>query len=40
VGRREDVAKLGAFLLSAEGGFVTGANFVGHGGMIRKMICL
>lgn len=38
VGRPEDVAALAAFLLGAESGFVTGANFLVDGGMTRKMI--
>ena len=38
VGRPEDVAAMAAFLLGAESGFVTGAEFVVDGGMTRKMI--
>jgi NAD(P)-dependent dehydrogenase (short-subunit alcohol dehydrogenase family) len=38
VGQPEDIAALAAFLLGAESGFVTGANFVVDGGMTRKMI--
>lgn len=38
VGRPEDVVAMVAFLLSAESGFVTGAEFVVDGGMTRKMI--
>jgi NAD(P)-dependent dehydrogenase (short-subunit alcohol dehydrogenase family) len=38
VGRPEDVASLAVFLLGAESGFVTGANFTVDGGMTRKMI--
>lgn len=38
VGRPEDVAALAAFLLGAESGFATGAEFVLDGGMTRKMI--
>ncbi|MDT7950482.1 MAG: SDR family oxidoreductase [Acetobacteraceae bacterium] len=38
VGRPEDVANMVAFLLGAESGFVTGAEFVVDGGMTRKMI--
>lgn len=38
VGRPEDIAALVAWLVSAEAGFVTGANFVVDGGMTRKMI--
>jgi NAD(P)-dependent dehydrogenase (short-subunit alcohol dehydrogenase family) len=40
VGRPEDVASLAAYLMSAEAGFITGANFVVDGGMTRKMIYL
>jgi NAD(P)-dependent dehydrogenase (short-subunit alcohol dehydrogenase family) len=38
VGRPEDIASLAAYLISAEAGFITGANFVADGGMTRKMI--
>lgn len=38
VGRPEDVAAMTAFLLGAESGFLTGAEFVVDGGMTRKMI--
>lgn len=38
VGTPEDVAKLVRYLLSADAGFITGANFVIDGGMTRKMI--
>ncbi len=38
VGRVEDVAGLAAYLLGAEAGFITGAEFVVDGGMTRKMI--
>lgn len=38
VGRPEDISSLAAWLISAEAGFVTGANFVADGGMTRKMI--
>lgn len=38
VGRVEDIAALAAFLVAAESGFVTGAEFVVDGGMTRKMI--
>lgn len=38
VGRPEDVAAMAAFLLGAESGFVTGAEFMVDGGMTRKMI--
>jgi NAD(P)-dependent dehydrogenase (short-subunit alcohol dehydrogenase family) len=38
VGRPEDIASLAAYLISAEAGFIRGANFVADGGMTRKMI--
>ena len=38
VGKPEDVAALVAWLVGAESGFVTGAEFVIDGGMTRKMI--
>ena len=38
VGRPADVAAMVAFLLGAESGFVTGAEFLVDGGMTRKMI--
>ena len=38
VGRVEDVASLAAWLLGAESGFVTGAEFVTDGGMTRRML--
>ncbi len=38
VGIVEDIARLAAFLLGPESGFVTGAEFVADGGMTRKMI--
>ncbi|AOX20426.1 SDR family oxidoreductase [Kozakia baliensis] len=38
VGRVEDIAAMAAFLLGAESGFVTGAEFFVDGGMTRKMI--
>ncbi len=38
VGRIEDVASLAAWLLGAESGFVTGAEFVTDGGMTRRML--
>ena len=38
IGRPEDIAELVAFLLSDEAGFITGQNFVAHGGMTKKMI--
>ncbi len=38
VGRTEDVASLAAWLLGAESGFVTGAEFVTDGGMTRRML--
>lgn len=40
VGRPEDIAAAVAFLLGAEAGFITGAEFVIDGGMTRKMIYL
>jgi NAD(P)-dependent dehydrogenase (short-subunit alcohol dehydrogenase family) len=38
VGRPEDIASLAAWLVLPEAGFVTGANFIVDGGMMRKMI--
>jgi NAD(P)-dependent dehydrogenase (short-subunit alcohol dehydrogenase family) len=38
VGKPDDVAALVAWLVGAESGFVTGAEFVVDGGMTRKMI--
>ncbi len=38
VGRPEDIAKMVAYLISDDAGFVTGQNFVVDGGMTRKMI--
>ncbi len=38
VGTPEDIASLAAWLVSAEAGFVTGANFIVDGGMTRKMV--
>jgi len=38
VGRPEDIASLVSFLVSPEAGFITGANIVADGGMLRKMI--
>jgi NAD(P)-dependent dehydrogenase (short-subunit alcohol dehydrogenase family) len=38
VGTPEDVAALAAFLVGAESGFITGAEFVVDGGVTRKMI--
>ncbi|MFZ0391219.1 MAG: glucose 1-dehydrogenase [Calditrichia bacterium] len=40
VGRPQDIAALARFLISAESGFITGANFIADGGMTRKMIYL
>lgn len=37
IGRPEDVAALAFFLISPEARFITGANFVTDGGMLRKM---
>lgn len=38
VGKVGDIARLAAFLLGPESGFITGAEFVADGGMTRKMI--
>jgi NAD(P)-dependent dehydrogenase (short-subunit alcohol dehydrogenase family) len=38
VGKPEDVARLCAFLLSDDAGFITGQNHVVDGGMTKKMI--
>jgi NAD(P)-dependent dehydrogenase (short-subunit alcohol dehydrogenase family) len=38
VGVPEDISSLIAYLLSADSGFITGANFVVDGGMTRKMV--
>lgn len=38
VGTPDDIAALVAWLVGAESGFVTGAEFVSDGGMTRKMI--
>jgi NAD(P)-dependent dehydrogenase (short-subunit alcohol dehydrogenase family) len=38
VGTAEDIAAMAAFLLGAESGFVTGAEFIVDGGVTRKMI--
>ena len=38
VGMPEDIAAMVSFLLSDDGGFITGQNFVVDGGMTRKMI--
>ncbi len=38
VGRPEDVARLVAFLVGEQSGFITGAEFIVDGGMTRKMI--
>jgi NAD(P)-dependent dehydrogenase (short-subunit alcohol dehydrogenase family) len=40
VGKPEDIASLAEFLISDQGGFITGANFISDGGMTRKMIYL
>jgi len=37
-GTVEDIARLAAYLLGPEAGFVTGTEFVVDGGMTRKMI--
>jgi NAD(P)-dependent dehydrogenase (short-subunit alcohol dehydrogenase family) len=37
-GRPDDIAELAAFLVGAESGFITGAEFVVDGGVTRKMI--
>jgi len=38
VGKVGDIARLAAFLLGPDSGFITGAEFVADGGMTRKMI--
>lgn len=38
VGRPEDIARMVAYLISDDAGFVTGQNFVVDGGMTRKMV--
>ncbi|MFO0006385.1 MAG: SDR family oxidoreductase, partial [bacterium] len=38
VGHPADIAALVAWLVGPESGFVTGAEFVSDGGMMRKMI--
>ena len=38
VGTVDDIAKLAAFLLGPDAGFITGAEFIADGGMTRKMI--
>jgi NAD(P)-dependent dehydrogenase (short-subunit alcohol dehydrogenase family) len=38
VGKPEDIASLVAYLASDEASFITGANFIVDGGMMRKMI--
>ena len=38
VGTPDDIAALAAFLLGPESGFITGAEFVVDGGVMRKMI--
>lgn len=38
IGKPEDIASLAWWLLSDQGGFVTGQNFIADGGMTRKMI--
>ena len=41
VGRPQDVAEMVAFLLDREkSGFITGANFIVDGGIMRKMAYL